>query len=1493
MSIACAREVPDLTQQSFLLYTFLYSFEMSTDAAEVASFLRAVSFLSGSGENVSSAAEFLLSLRSSSPERALGVARAVLSPSPDLLSAVASSARTLPVSARIQAALLLRDAGVRHWPMLTPAARSELRDSSLRMAADACTSGERALAATLTAATAVLWKRGWCSSDGTDPGVDAAGVAHLLATLTALFSAGGTHALLGANVCGALVQEFDLSCAGAGSAGAGNGEGRATARYTALGLPVTFHADAAAAFQEAALLPIFRLVCEQVVAAGARVSDRESVDALARTPAAAAALPLALLAVFCDALAWDFGGTRRGAALFRMSAGAWRALTALHTPATIVLPLPWQFALASNTAPRLLSAVGLLHDAARACALASPPCADLAQQARLAIAHMCALGELRESPPLAGAAPSPPTPTLPLTCAAAAMLAAALRAPLLDAPAAAAGTGDDAAHSVACAEARDLLVAASTLLSHDPGVVPRLLVAGASERSLQPLLAAAYAITHRLTGSVLAVAGSVSASAAPAVEAFLEGRGADVASALEAALAFWKIVCVQLAPVAEEQAWAAGTGASARGLLPSEHPDSAALVAMVTSAAAGAFEAIVRARVSLEAAIVRCGVNNDDPMEDSGAAGDLVEAAAALARFAPAESAAFILAELGTAFAQLQRIAAAAERSGAGGDLAADDAAACEALWWLIGYAAHFLADEPRGETPVVPERLNALSKASSRGRGGAAAAVSTAGAAGTAAVQSEARHEAIVAADPVARLVAAVATIALHEAGRLARAAASGRVPPSMSPLLYARLLWALGRLARTYILPDLQLYTSRALAPALAATGGADAVDSSALAVAAGGTGASSDGALLRVPVAPGVYGGGRALLELTLDCAASALASPWAGSEPDVASAAVSLIVEVGRGVVAARWCVVSPTWAAIADACRHICVSGRDSSSGPGSGGGLGRGLALCAPDALRRLLAALLAAAPFIGDEALAGLLPGASEELLRLAGLPAAEASAALAVAPPVAAAVLGRWRRFCEGFSEALRSRLSAVLGSAEFARAPDASTVADELERLLALHAGLLTGFDERLPAVWHISATAGALMACPLLVGGAAPMSATGGTGAVATGGGLRCALSALGYAREFVSPDRAILRRIDATAAEAVLSAVAALFRSFSVRYGPRLLALTAEAATAAAAAASAAAATAAAAARRAPRLHAAVTASSAASQSRLARLDEEELADCVRLQLDILERLLETEDTAFIFAPPAPPSVGDGGDGGFGDEGTSERRVAAAATHAVITGLSCLLPMLAPGSSLLLLPGLASSYVAVVSGLVCGYPQQVARMDVDTFSALLSALEFGAGAGAGSGDDELVDAALRAVQTLGSHHATARARGFAPPLDGLQAQVAALRMAGGQCLWARLLSIVLGVLVGVHPPSRSVLPTAADALGAVISADPQAYAAAVQALLAGHADANTARALASEFNVLSSDLTVDASSLKSRSGRIAFRSKVEQFVENVRKVTTVA
>jgi hypothetical protein len=114
----------------------------------------------------------------------------------------------------------------------------------------------------------------------------------------------------------------------------------------------------------------------------------------------------------------------------------------------------------------------------------------------------------------------------------------------------------------------------------------------------------------------------------------------------------------------------------------------------------------------------------------------------------------------------------------------------------------------------------------------------------------------------------------------------------------------WGLARAGRTFVLPDLSLYSGRALAPPLAAAFCASAADGEALAAAAAaaaGNGGGSGGPLLSVPVAAGLYGGGRPLLELSLTCASAALASPWAGSSAWAQAAAPAW-----------RWPRLAPAW-----------------------------------------------------------------------------------------------------------------------------------------------------------------------------------------------------------------------------------------------------------------------------------------------------------------------------------------------------------------------------------------------------------------------------------------------------------------------------------------------------------------------------------------------------------------------------------------------------
>ena len=102
----------------------------------------------------------------------------------------------------------------------------------------------------------------------------------------------------------------------------------------------------------------------------------------------------------------------------------------------------------------------------------------------------------------------------------------------------------------------------------------------------------------------------------------------------------------------------------------------------------------------------------------------------------------------------------ASSRPTVGCDPPPEAAASAEECWWLLGFAGHLLADEAKGEAPLVPEALRTVSHAAAR------------------TVPSGAGFAALASADPVIR--------ASSEALQLCQDEASGA---GQSPLLTAQV--------------------------------------------------------------------------------------------------------------------------------------------------------------------------------------------------------------------------------------------------------------------------------------------------------------------------------------------------------------------------------------------------------------------------------------------------------------------------------------------------------------------------------------------------------------------------------------------------------------------------------------------------------------------------------------------------------------------------------
>ena len=156
---------------------------------------------------------------------------------------------------------------------------------------------------------------------------------------------------------------------------------------------------------------------------------------------------------------------------------------------------------------------------------------------------------------------------------------------------------------------------------------------------------------------------------------------------------------------------------------------------------------------------------------------------AVVGRVEPGRALAFIASALSAARSRLQGVGVAAPPvASAPGDPPPNAAATAEEAWWLLGFAGNLLADEAKGEAPLVPDSLRALSHAAARS------------------VPSGSGIVALAEADPVVR--------ASSEALRLCEAEAGGA---SGSPLLMTQVSVKSSCGTRTFTSRSFQLLFGR----------------------------------------------------------------------------------------------------------------------------------------------------------------------------------------------------------------------------------------------------------------------------------------------------------------------------------------------------------------------------------------------------------------------------------------------------------------------------------------------------------------------------------------------------------------------------------------------------------------------------------------------------------------------------------------------------------
>ena len=249
------------------------------------------------------------------------------------------------------------------------------------------------------------------------------------------------------------------------------------------------------------------------------------------------------------------------------------------------------------------------------------------------------------------------------------------------------------------------------------------------------------------------------------------------------------------------------------------------------------YQGMVRGRSIVSTSVILAGIDDDDEFEDVTLLDGQMSCAASIGR----SRAAFALSLLsGLAqrrssglegvrngrSATREEIANGGNGNGNGNGNTVDPSTVdvtlqCHVLldqmWWLLHFAGHLLVDADEGESPMVPDALNAISSSS----------LNTTTNTATNTTATTTNNNNTNTNNPVLDPVIATSDVFLaileRECGRVETWASStgggsglSSDDPSMSPLLHEKLLWFLRRWCRAYLMPDLSLYV-RGLSPSL----------------------------------------------------------------------------------------------------------------------------------------------------------------------------------------------------------------------------------------------------------------------------------------------------------------------------------------------------------------------------------------------------------------------------------------------------------------------------------------------------------------------------------------------------------------------------------------------------------------------------------------------------------------------------------------------------
>jgi hypothetical protein len=952
---------------------------------------------------------------------------------------------------KVHAAMVYRDAVARCWNMLSLEEKVSTRDWPLPFMLEKCVShnaADAALAAQLTGTIAVVFKRAWLELQDTQKTA-------LLEQLWQLMqSPDASVQQTVAKLCTNIIQEFGLLSA---------------TRVTSMGVSAEFHRQVAQSFQEYGLKEMLQIATQAVVSH----SEAPLNFALLRP----------LMDVITEVMGWDFNNSKRTDAASGETPMSFTATTGSGATAHIsrITPPASFGSVLIDAHGSIARGIVNIYLSSREAAVTDDAARECSRSCRLALLQLCALFG--------------PAFTIHASASAhhAAMLmelvVGLLQHPLLgQLEALRARAHEDDVTPLVFTEAEDLGTAVCALLfNHNlSSLVPIMESTG--------LLNALASFTVMVVDHVDSVARSVNSASSgghdtgvtAAVQDFISNGYAQISEAMDSLLSSWQAIVSELAGIAEKEMAVSGGIATAfsdvvtsQGNVYSsnrEHETRVddtvlSLLASARAMVAGIFERLVRARLNLATAIIRCDVDDDNPFEDQSALQDHLFCVAILGRFVPDQTCSLLNSLTTEAVGRLQSAVGCRH-----GSSDTEFAIASEELWWLVSYAGMFLADDHVGEAPMVPTPLNTLSRIAMKGVAGAV------------------QRQEIASVDPVVHLITSILQLAAFEHERLVRASCEPE-RTQISPMLAARLLWFVGRTCATYLCPDLDLYRTIPLSLALSHAFGWDSGEIEE-AMRAGNSAATSTG-LLIVPTEPNVYHA-RMVTELVIQLTTTFLAV-WGGTEPVVCEQAQLVFRTMCslRGI--ARLVVHSPSFSIL---CEYWMKSISGDSDAISASVAAQEGT-WAAPLHKIPLLPAALQQHVFCSLLTVTRAIGGESEFHLGAVNTSAGELESDTLISE-----IVNRWKSYYTSFLGSLQDRFQQVLASQAFQTHPTDPLVQRELERLVALHGSVLYA-DARVPEAWHSSVTVAALTLCPVI------MDAYKASGAIT--------MAVLDYLKQFVSAD----------------------------------------------------------------------------------------------------------------------------------------------------------------------------------------------------------------------------------------------------------------------------------------------------------------------------------------------------------------------------------